>query len=479
MTKWLKNKRVNTLLGLSFEADRVDGAVLRKVNGGIDISNPFASALVGDLATVDPQIIGAELRKHLDSAGIHERNCVVGLPAAWVLSCQSHLPELAEADVDDFLDLEAERGFAYTADELIICRSKFKSLTGSIHVTQVAVPRENVERMEQILRAARLSPVSFSTGLCAGFGSQENVTQGILNLFVNESSVGFLAVADGGISVIRTLQLPPATKENGASLSVEAARRELRVTLGQLQPEVRATVRGLQIVGGGPEGDQLYQNFGATAKAWGLSLQRGQLKPAFGLENGHTARVLISSAMLLAAQRLSGQPPAVEFLPPRLSAWKQFTSQYASKKLVYSGVAAGALAGLVLIAFLIQQVRLSGLRSQWLSLKTPVQEIEEMQQEIKKFRSWYDDSLRNLNILRRLTEAFPQEGTVVAKILEIHSGGVVTCSGTANDHAALLKTLDRLRASTEVTEVQVDQLRGKAPLQFTFNFKWTGATPNL
>ncbi len=479
MTNWLKNKRVNTVLGLSFEADRVDGAVARKVNGGVDVSDPFTSAFVGDLTTVDPQVIGAELRKHLDVAGIHERNCVVGLPAAWVLSCQSHLPELPESDIGDFLDLEAERGFAYTADELIICRSRFKTGTGATHVTQVAVPRENVERMEQILRAAKLSPVSFSTGICAGFGSQKNVESGILNLLVEQTSIGFLAVADGGISVLRTFQLPVATEENGGNQPVESVRRELRVALGQLLPEVRATVRGLRIVGGGKVGDQLHQNFEATAKAWGLSLQRNQIKPAFGLENGHTAQEPITAAMLMAARKLTGEASVLEFLPPRLSAWKQFSSKYSSKKLVYSGVAAGAVAGIVLIAFLIQQVRLSGLRSQWGSLKKPVQEIEAMQSEIKKFRPWYDDSLRNLNILRKLTEAFPQEGTVVAKSLEIHSGGVVICGGTATDHAALLKTLDRLRSSPEVTEVQVDQLRGKAPLQFNFNFKWAGGTPNL
>ena len=35
-----------------------------------------------------------------------------------------------------------------------------------------------------------------------------------------------------------------------------------------------------------------------------------------------------------------------------------------------------------------------------------------------------------------------------------------------------MQPVDKLRAAREVTDVQVDQLRGKSPLQFTFNFRW-------
>ena len=42
-----------------------------------------------------------------------------------------------------------------------------------------------------------------------------------------------------------------------------------------------------------------------------------------------------------------------------------------------------------------------------------------MQQQIRKFRPWFDDSFRNLTILRKITEAFPEEGDVTAKTLEI------------------------------------------------------------
>jgi hypothetical protein len=94
-----------------------------------------------------------------------------------------------------------------------------------------------------------------------------------------------------------------------------------------------------------------------------------------------------------------------------------------------------------------------------------------MQQQIRRFRPWFDESFRSLAILQRVTEAFPEDGAVVAKTLEIRDPGVIMCTGTARDQQALLKVVDLLRAQAEFSSVQVDQIRGK---QFTLNLQWTG-----
>jgi len=104
-----------------------------------------------------------------------------------------------------------------------------------------------------------------------------------------------------------------------------------------------------------------------------------------------------------------------------------------------------------------------------------VREVEDLQGRLKRFRPWFDDSVRGLLVMKTLTEAFPEDGAVTAKNVEIRDVGVVVCTGSAKDSTALLRTLDKLRAAREVTDVQVDQLRGKSPLQFTFNFRWDAA----
>jgi hypothetical protein len=104
--------------------------------------------------------------------------------------------------------------------------------------------------------------------------------------------------------------------------------------------------------------------------------------------------------------------------------------------------------------------------------------LDGLQQQIHQYRPWFDDSFQELTILRELTQAFPEEGVVTAKSVEIQDGSTVTCTGTAHDQAAFLQTLNELRAANSVRELKVEQIRGKTPMQFTFNFKWVkGATP--
>ena len=101
-----------------------------------------------------------------------------------------------------------------------------------------------------------------------------------------------------------------------------------------------------------------------------------------------------------------------------------------------------------------------------------VTELDNLQQQIRKYRPWFDDSLRNLSILRRLSEAFPEDGVVSAKTVEIRETAAVTCSGTTRDHDSLYKTLERLSKAPEVADIKLDQIRGSNPMQFTFNFHW-------
>lgn len=62
---------------------------------------------------------------------------------------------------------------------------------------------------------------------------------------------------------------------------------------------------------------------------------------------------------------------------------------------------------------------------------------------------------------------------VTAKSVEIRGANVVTCTGTAKDNAALLRTLERLRAAGNVADLKVNRLQGKSPaMQFTFDFHW-------
>jgi len=77
-----------------------------------------------------------------------------------------------------------------------------------------------------------------------------------------------------------------------------------------------------------------------------------------------------------------------------------------------------------------------------------------------------------LSILRQLTEAFPEDGSVSVRSVDIRDLATITCSGSARDSQALLKMRDQLSAAKGVSDVHIDQTRGSSPVQFTFNFHW-------
>jgi Tfp pilus assembly protein PilN len=119
--------------------------------------------------------------------------------------------------------------------------------------------------------------------------------------------------------------------------------------------------------------------------------------------------------------------------------------------------------------FLFQEFQLIWFRSQWSAMSDKVQELDGLQQQIRQYHPWFDDSFRSLTILRQLTQAFPEDGSVTAKTMEIRDGNTVTCTGTAQDNTALLRTLNQLRTADGVTDIKLQQIRGKSPMQFSFD----------
>jgi len=75
-----------------------------------------------------------------------------------------------------------------------------------------------------------------------------------------------------------------------------------------------------------------------------------------------------------------------------------------------------------------------------------VGELDNLQQQIRKFRPWFDDSLRTLSILRRSPRPFRRWSRVGQDRGDSRSGDGDLLR-TARDSQALLKTLDQLRAT--------------------------------
>jgi len=463
----------SSLLGLAFDGSRVEGVHVRRTNGSVEIRQSFAAVLALDPSTAEVDLAGRELRNQLDAQQIRERWCVISLPLNWALTLTVKLTEIPEEDVADFLQLEAERGFPYAPDELMLAHSRYTTPDGSKFATLIGIPREQVLRLENVLLAAQLRPVSFSLGLTALQPAGEASTAGALALLPGETGVAMQITCGGGVVVLRTID--GVYEQVGAEreLQVEQLRREIRITLGQLPSEVRDQLQLMRVFGRGDVADEITEEAEEGARDWGAKLEqvRDHTAQEFGVKI--PAGTAISPALALAVRRLAGVE-GMEFLPPKISQWQQLTERYSSGKVFYVGAGAGAVVAVVLLAFLIQQIVIWNWESKWSRMEQRVTELSQMREQIRRYRPWYDESVRTLSILKRVTEAFPQDGAVSAKALELREPARVTCSGTARNRDALVKALDELRKANEISDVHIEMTRGNSPLEFTFNFQWRG-----
>ena len=105
-----RRSRPSALVALTLDGGRLEGLVLRRGNGAFAPQNPFSVSLSLDPLTNDPELVGRELRNHLDAAQVRERHCVVGVPLKWALTTHVEVPgEAREEEPEPDGEAEDER----------------------------------------------------------------------------------------------------------------------------------------------------------------------------------------------------------------------------------------------------------------------------------------------------------------------------------------------------------------------------------
>jgi hypothetical protein len=463
--KWPAKKRLNSVLGLTLGDGQLRAFHLGRAKAGIEVLKSTSAALSLDLLHPEPELIGREIRNHLEAAGIRERHCVVAVPAGWIMSQHTKVPEMSPEDTASFLQLEAEKGFPCDPGQLQIARSAHRAATAA-YVTQLAVRKEQLDQLSAVLKAAGLKPVSFSLGLAALPGVIPPAGRGRVTVAVEPRGAAVLVAAGGGIAAFRTSESAIESEAGENVVNGGAVARELRITFEQVPADLRHELRELSLCGNETMVRHVAESLAEWAGSAGLTLVRA------GSPDSTMADQIAEG---LAAQWLAGGARELEFLPPRPGRWTVLMARYNSKRLATAGFVLGGVAVLTLGMFGWQEFRLWSLRSEWGSMAAQVAALETVQARLREFRPWYDTSYRNLSILRRVTECFPDNGTVTVKSFEIHGVANVSITGTARDNASFLRTLDELRKAKEIQALKIEQIRGKMPAQFTFTFRWKGS----
>lgn len=472
MIPFLKPKAPMTLLGLRLGRNLLQGVVLHRNGSGFSVRQRFRSVLSLDPLTNDPELVGREILNHLTEAGVRERRCTLCLPLNWALTVRVPVPELPADDTASYLNLEAEKGFPYSPDDLCVASSRYQAASGDQFATLVAIPRNHLVRLQSVLKAARLKPQSFSLAVPSLCMPPAGPGIGVIDLLVGESCVELQVAFGSGVVVLRALEGVIETEGGHQRIDADQVARELKITLGQMPRALGETVRALRVFGPPEIVGFFLTDIQARVEGLGLKIDR-QAAPSLNGTPLPTEKGVLPE-LGLAAERMLGIPPRFEFLPPKVSSLPQVLAKVSARKLASTIIVVVSALILTIAAFLFQHVQLRSLENQWRKIQPTVTELEDLQQRIRRYRSWFDSSFPTLTILRSLAEVFPAEGNVSAKRLEIRDLSMVTCSGTATDYAAYQAMIERLRALKPVAELKQDQVQGNSPLQFSINFQWLG-----
>jgi hypothetical protein len=274
-------------------------------------------------------------------------------------------------------------------------------------------------------------------------------------LIQRQSSLTMVTHADGGPTSLRHFHLT-----NGG-MDAATLERELRITLGQLPQPLQRQLTTLR-----------------TAKLPGVSSEQhvpiSEHRSIAGLNMVNGAETSDLFVPIASSFFLKGASP-LEFLPSRTSRFGKMYGQFNSRRNLWVG--SMSVVALTAIAFLSQFFRLDSLQKEWDGIKNSVVAVETVQGKIREFRPWFDPSVPvpSLTTARAITRAFPETGEIWLKQLNIRDDSKITATGSSRDQNSLLATLDKLRSTSGISNLELKSQQGSDPISFSFEFDWNPA----
>ena len=452
-----KRFQVRTVLAITVESGRVAVDLVRRDDEASRVTASFELPIGAEAVAANGERAGKELAAQLAAAGIRERRCVVCIPANWALTTSTDVPEIGAEDLRGYLELRAEREFPIPVTELRLAHSAFAAPDGKARVTLAAVPTRKLEAIERMLAAAGCRAVSMSLGLDSCLPKTE--LPAAMHFVANGTHVDLIIAAGGGIAAVRSLPSPTDTE----AFDAPGFSREVRITLGRLPEALRQQVTQARFSGTPATAENLCIEIRQHLSRMGID-SRLQRAPEGAAHPG--------AALEAAELHLRQQPVAFEFLVPEVNRWQVAVRQFDDRRRRWI---AGAIVGSILLLVLTYLVRshiASSLESEWDGMRRKVADLEALQGRIRQFRPWFEPAPQSLQIVEGLAAAFPDQGDVWAKNVQVVDGTKVTCTGFARSQSALLAWFDRLRARPDVTGLRVEQVRGENPIQFSVAYKW-------
>lgn len=391
------------------------------------------------LTADDPELVGRELRQRLQEADLPRGKAVVLLPSSWFETQQVSLEGIPAESHEAFLQLQAER-LSGGADAGLWGHHQVVFPDGRTVALVTSLSAERAGPVCAALRAAGVQPLFLAP--MAAFPAPAEVA-GAVVLSAVPQGLEFGVFVQGMPLLFRSLP---------ADLPAEALVRELRLTLGGL----------------GVAGRKIFMD-APPAVAEALRQAGFQLQP---LPVSTSGGFPTAEAALLSLVEKGCVPGGVPVAPP-VSRWKRLWLQ--RRRLMTAVGGAAAVVALLLLAVLGRILYIQWLEAQSAKVHAEAEQIGKIQAQATALAGWVRPAPERLLLLKRITEAFPEEGSAWCERIDVRSNNEVILTASARSASDWLATRERLGRTPGITEFHVQNLKNREKdggVQFTVKFTW-------
>ena len=462
----LKRKKRSQAIVLYVDGDQAFACSYRKRGRGAKLRAEGHSRLGQQINQIEPARLVDDLGGVFRQLSSTTKDCIVVLPAHLAPSIILTVPDISPEDRKGFIQIQAEQQLPLPLSEIHLATHEFQ-IGNQDHALVVGLRRDTVSKLKEAVIANGFQVASITVDIAGVVDHAVDGNDSLADscqLIQGQSSLTMVTHAEGGPTGLRHFHLT-----NGG-MDAATLERELRITLGQF-----------------PQSSQRQLTTLRTAKFPGVSSEQRvpvsehRLMAGLNVVDGtETSDLFVPIA---SSFFLNGISP-LEFLPSRTSRFGKMYGQFNSRRNLWVGLM--SVVALTAIVFLYQIFHLNGLQKQWnglnpfnpetgLSMKDSVAVVETVQGKRREFRPWFDSSVPSLTTARAITRAFPETGEIWLKQLNIRDDSKVMATGSSSDQNSLLATLDKLRITSGISNLELKSQQGSDPIFFSFEFDWNPA----
>lgn len=442
-------------LGLAFAERRLLVAELR-LNGRPRVRAVADVAFDSVEQLDDTAAMGKALRQTLKSHNLRARHVMIGLPAKWLMTRVHPVPPADPQALRDMLRLGADRVFTLDAEQLMMdyippAQQHGGAASGGA-VLMVAVTRKNVQRAIRIAEAAGLrvdGVTSSSAALVAAIDDNAAV------LRCDEES-GELAVRrDGQLTAIHHI-----------GRGTEMAGNLKHLLAGDLQLAAHLRDASVHV--------STWSGFAESARrdmagALGTAVHPLRLAHVNGLDDADKVqRYAPAIAAALAGADAKYRP--LDLLNSRLAEPHRPNVIVRWRAAILAAAVVMLALGALALSIRREQTELADLTGQLAISQPDADAAKLVVDRVRQAEQWMRHRPRAMEMLREMTLAFPERGTVWLTELTIREDQSAVLNGKAEQDRDVLELRDQLAKSTGISQVKLLFMReaGKSERQINF-----------